>query len=548
MGGGYNVECIPSARDSEELKYIMDNAIVEGWHPAGYAHLTTFLHARDNGYKNFWNIDADDLQLCAKPRKVAKLLKAVKDYATEHAIDIFSLDAGGKTFSGGMLWNFGVSYAVNPARLLKILKEHCTDDDYLEFFERFGDVKNVDYFLNFIRLKNLARLEVFYPENFLMMNYHAQIYDVPLWGIRYWTDGRCHWSALEDFGMNDAASLPIPDDMVKFDVGVTLAESRHFLKETTHARQIALTFDIANGILDAGITLILPLDGSVEDVNVFLGTLHDAFSMKEIFFRELKFFNTDAFSNIRLIVTDAGLSAQALATCRDAEKFFVGRMKILTGIPKEKLFEAGLQAAKGRYVMFVNGSDAFHPESFKGLYEVAESFHADVIHLSNYVAITPDKNFSVEVTEEGWDDDFDTLKVLQSLEEKVNAWTKNMLQKSIYNKLIRRDFLEEEKIFLSATTKSAQWVASLQLLMLAEKYLRVPKPLMMHVADVVPTENQEKFSAIREAAAARSALNKLDDEVFYFDEYAEEKILLRKMYDEFLNEVFESKHGKSQKI
>ena len=213
-------------------------------------------------------------------------------------------------------------------------------------------------------------------------------------------------------------------------------------------------------------------------------------------------------------------------------------MKILTGIPKEKLFEAGIQAAKGRYVMFVNGSDAFHPESFKGLYEVAENFHADVLHLSNYVKVTSDKNFSVEVTEEGWDDDFDTLKVLQSLEEKVNAWTKNMLQKSIFNKLIRRDFLEEEKIFLSATTKSAQWVASLQLLLLAEKYLRVPKPLMMHVAEVVPTKNFGKFSAIREAAAERSALNRLDDEVFFFDEYAEEKILIRKTHEEFLNEVF----------
>ena len=126
----FGIEIIPSARDSAELKYIMDNAIVEGWHNAGYAHLTTFLHARDNGYKNFWNIDADDLKLCAKPRKIAKLFKDVKEYATKNELDVFSLDAGGKTFSGGILWNFGVSYAINPARVLEILRQHCTDDDY----------------------------------------------------------------------------------------------------------------------------------------------------------------------------------------------------------------------------------------------------------------------------------------------------------------------------------------------------------------------------------------------------------------------------------
>ena len=48
-------EVITSQRDSVELQTIM-KPISQRWYGAGYAHLTTFLHARDHGFDNFWNM------------------------------------------------------------------------------------------------------------------------------------------------------------------------------------------------------------------------------------------------------------------------------------------------------------------------------------------------------------------------------------------------------------------------------------------------------------------------------------------------------------
>lgn len=408
-------------------------------------------------------------------------------------------------------------------------------------------MQNVDWLLTYIRLKKFARLETFYAENLLLMHWYYLIYDVPLWGVRYWTDGRCHWSLMEhDFNMGDAASLPIPGDVIKFDMGITLAESRKFLKSKTNVQRVAWVFEIFNGIMDAGITLILPLNDSVENVRPCLDSLLKVIAMKDSFFREVKFFDADTFSNVRLIVTDAGVNSNALATCREFEKSFGGRMKILTDVPKEKLFEAGLQAAKGRYVMFIDGRGAFHPLAFHFLYDLAMQYRVDVMHLSTYVVPTSDKKFYTKTDELGLNGDLETMNFLPSVQEKIIAWFNYGLQKSIYNKLIRREFLEEEKISLAASSV-AQWIVSLQLLLLSERYVRVPKPLYARMTETAP-ENRppENFAELQDCVVAgKIALAKLDEEVLYFEEYDQEKIWIRNMYNEFLTEVFNSKRPKS---
>jgi hypothetical protein len=49
--------------NSEQLDYIVNNIANRNWINAAYAHLTTFLHARDKCW-GFWNIDAGDTINC----------------------------------------------------------------------------------------------------------------------------------------------------------------------------------------------------------------------------------------------------------------------------------------------------------------------------------------------------------------------------------------------------------------------------------------------------------------------------------------------------
>ncbi len=55
------VEVIPSEREDSTLNELLPHILSDNWYAAGYAHLTTFLHATRNGYDSFWNIDADEM-------------------------------------------------------------------------------------------------------------------------------------------------------------------------------------------------------------------------------------------------------------------------------------------------------------------------------------------------------------------------------------------------------------------------------------------------------------------------------------------------------
>lgn len=517
--GVYEVEFIPSARDSEELKYIIDNAIVPHWKPAAYAHLTTFLHSRDKGYKDFWNIDADDLGLYAKLRKIAKLLNNVKNFANKNGIDMISLDMW-RTAERGNHWSFGLAYTNNSVSWLEFMRNHCTDKDFFYKYENVSSKRNIDWFCTYLREIGVARLETFCVENLRVIHDASFIYKMPLFcGLRYWKNGKCYFPVLcNDFNMGDCGSLPIPDDIINFDIRITAEESMRYLKSKCIDIHFPLIEKI-NGIVDSEVTLILPLYGSCKNVKISLESL---LSQK--------------FSDFRLIVTDAGLNNNALKICQEMENNFDGRMKILTGVPKEKLLEAGLQAAKGRYVMFINGNEVFLPETLEILHNIIESTRADVVHTSNYFLQNYAGNLSVVNEEQGWGENLQPLIVFKSIRDKIIALSRNMLSTSIYNKLIRREFLEEEKISLPYDTEIICWTFILQCLCLSEKYIRIAKPLYTKLAPNTPKEiSQEDFNTtIKSIELSKANVDRIVEEVFFFDEYDKEKNFLIEMYKNFV--------------
>ena len=528
-GGGYDVEFISSARDSEELKYIIDNAIVPHWKPAAYAHLTTFLHARDNGYKNFWNIDADDTGLYAKPRKIAKILKNVEIYSVQQSIHMLSLDYW-ITNSFGENWSFGVSYIDNSINWIELLKKHCLDISHEKHYKRLGIPNNADEFMNYLRKVDDVRIETFYVENLHMIHHHNNVYANPLFGLRHWSNGRCYWHILsETFGMGEKGSLPIPKCMIKFDIGLTIDESQKKLKNSCADALDDLfvkNVEQNNHIVNETVTVILSISDKLQYVSLCLQN-----------------FLVQNFKNWSLIVTDAGLNEAALNTCREFESKFEGRMKIITGLSKSDLLSAGLNASKGRYVMFINGNDTFLPNAFQNLHAIAENIRADIVHMSNYLAPNSDNTFSIKTNEPGWGEDIKTIQLIPRPMDKVIAWTEGRISPSIYNNFIRREFLEEEKISPAFNTKISEWLFSLQCLFLAETYVRLPSPLYVKIVedDTRKVDFKDFDITVKSISEGIKILDKLDNEVFFLEEYKQAKIFLNDVYKnlirQYLNEV-----------
>ena len=514
----YDVEFITSARDSEELKYIVDNAIIPHWKAAAYAHLTTFIHARDNGYKNFWNIDADDIGLYAKPRKIAKLLKNVKDCAKEKSFLMLSLDIWRTTTQGGH-WSFGVVYTDDAANVLELMKTHCKDS---ELFEKYGKVScglNLDCYCSYLKDAGAQGIETFCAENLRVIHDIVNVYQNPTYGgIRYWKGGRLYFDILcNAFGMGEAGSMPVYKDILNFDFGITEIESINYLKNRCAASAVT-KLETVNGIIDSEITVILPLNGIGKICRICLESLSE-----------------QNFKNFRVIVTDAGLDETALKICRDFESKFNGRMTIITGLSEENLLSEGLQAAKSSYVIFVNGNEYFLQEAFKFFHEVIVSTRADVVHTSNY--FVPKGDTAIVKTDEiETDENAPTFKNLIRVKEKVHAWVDGNLSPSIFNKLIRREFLEEEKISLPFADDMTQWIFSLQCLILAENYLHIKVSLYIRTAE--NSSHCNSVDQIKSLEKCYEALDKLEEEVFYFDEYADEKNLIKNIFNKnFVNEV-----------
>lgn len=528
-GGGYNVEFIPSTRNSEELRYIIDNAMVPYWKPAAYAQLTTFLHARDNGYKNFWNIDADDLGLYVKPRRVAKLLKVVKNYATEHKVEMFSLDMW-YTIHSGNHWSFGITYVDNSVNWIELMKSRCQDDMCFEFYGNKVNKLNADFLCTHLMKLNDANIQSFYVENLYIVHHSVDAYRKPFFGLKYCANRVSYWPLLcRDFGMGDKGSLPVREDVVKFDIGITEKESQNYLKAKTEENIRIRWVERVNALVDASITVILPLDDAIGNIRPCLESIL-----------------SQDFKVLRVVVVDSGLNGTALEICRRMENQFDGRMKILTDVPKEKIFEVGIQEARGRYVMILNGNAVFPFGSLKTIYDIAEHSQADVVHISNFLVQNSENAFSVKTNEPGWGQNLQVSFTLKRLNDKLKILFNNMVSLSVYNKLIRREFLDEEKISIPFADIASQFTFSLQCLMLAENYVRIPYPLYVLVSEHSPRNHTEDFfTKIKSLAKCIEVLEKMDDEVFYFDEYAEEKNLLRKVYNDFLNEVLNDKHGKS---
>jgi hypothetical protein len=152
---------------TEETSYIIKKVTNERWEMAGFAHISTFIHARDNGYDKFWNIDADDTRFCLNPIRCRELLHEAERYAIDNKVDCFSLDMHASLIGSGKHWSFGITYTNNALNWIQIMQRACTYNLEVE-----DACPNIDRFFRYIR-NNMkeAKIESFYVENLKFIHY-----------------------------------------------------------------------------------------------------------------------------------------------------------------------------------------------------------------------------------------------------------------------------------------------------------------------------------------------------------------------------------------
>ena len=159
------VEFLKSNKNTPELDDIVQNITEDAWRNAGYAHMTTFWHAKEHGYTHFWNIDADDTCICLSPERAWEMLSIVEQYVHEKQIDIISLDMW-FTQTRSYHWSFGITYVDNTVDWFGNIRKHYKDEEM-----KARQPRNVDGYFSCLRVCTELELETFCFNNLKFIHY-----------------------------------------------------------------------------------------------------------------------------------------------------------------------------------------------------------------------------------------------------------------------------------------------------------------------------------------------------------------------------------------
>lgn len=227
---GKDVYFLNSNKETEKINHIISNITDNAWRNAGYAHITTFWHAKENQYPFFWNIDADDTYMCLDPVRIAEAFEMVEKSARQEGIHIYSLDmwrSNLMTYKGIENWSFGITYTDNSVDWLSVMEQHCEDDLY-----QLGDLELLidDYFTYLKRVTSL-KIETFYFENLKFIHYSDNLFEkATRSGFCHWEKGRLKYPILENcYGLVLNSDIPIASDVRKLDMKIKDCEGMNAL-------------------------------------------------------------------------------------------------------------------------------------------------------------------------------------------------------------------------------------------------------------------------------------------------------------------------------
>ena len=117
---------------------------------------------------------------------------------------------------------------------------------------------------------------------------------------------------------------------------------------------------------------------------------------------------------------------------------------------------AGIKAAKGEYIAFVDSDDAVLPDAFEKIYEVAKTNDADVVHNTGVIfplvknapanLLKVDEKDYLRISTDKYDVATEIKTLSDDMMHRFEYWKKEAYHWAVWNKLYRRTFLLEKGI------------------------------------------------------------------------------------------------------
>ena len=225
----------------------------EKWQRAALAHLTCFVHAKQNGIKNFWNIDADDTEIMLTTPYCVDALKKAENYAIKNQIDAFSFDMH-STRVKNKHWTWGVTFCRSEIDWIELFKM-ARNNKWHEYTNKFDDkVFNIDWYMTYCRDFKKANVQTFYIDKSYFVHYgmipHCNSLVI---SVYHFKNGKLYFPFFDMATSKKTIFMKIPNSkdgrIVKITAGNTDKESKlEFL------RRFLLTDGMIAGFLNFGLS------------------------------------------------------------------------------------------------------------------------------------------------------------------------------------------------------------------------------------------------------------------------------------------------------
>lgn len=218
-----NLNFIKSSK-SRFIKKIVKYATNDNWRNAGLAHLTTYEHAYKNNIQNFWNIDADDTFMVARPEICAEILNQAEKYAVKNNINAFSLDMT-HTRSHGKLWSYGITFTNNINKWIKLFNTKSIYSSLWQNIFPYSIAPNIDCFTQYVTKENPEynlKIGTFHVKNLYFIHWKFHIAQT----VSIFKDKTLEYPLMR-FGSNELSTvgvLPIPESSVKLNFDIDANE------------------------------------------------------------------------------------------------------------------------------------------------------------------------------------------------------------------------------------------------------------------------------------------------------------------------------------
>lgn len=207
-------------------KIVKKQKLHKKWERAAFAHLSVFLHAKENNIQNFWNIDADDALLLTEVKNAVNIIKQAEIYADNKGLNAFSFDFWA-TKTKGRHWSFGITYIRNNVDYFDAINKNIIN---WEDYKNFTSVHNIDWIFSSLKDKSILNLESFYVENLYFLHWGRFFGDMKNSYISVWNNGEMFypiWNIFKD----KRCIHKIPENIVKFDFGIQQEDCLNFSME-----------------------------------------------------------------------------------------------------------------------------------------------------------------------------------------------------------------------------------------------------------------------------------------------------------------------------